>query len=142
MCGCGSQKSKLENYVTNYDEVITIIQDEFKDTNLKIKDGEQQSDEATMKQFGSGFWLLSVNDVVVSVRCEDHIACYVSYKTSTLGNPIIIYTPTYDQTRHQQNNQQNTNATEIINGGFSGYNPDTPVETVGTTADVPVVDGQ
>lgn len=121
MCGCGNSKSKLEDYITNYDEVIAIIQDEFKDTNLKIKDGEQQPDEATMKQFGSGFWLLAVNDVVVSVRCEDHIACYVSYKTSTLGSPIIIYTPTYEQTRQQQLGQKsvdavNDNVGEVIDG--------------------------
>ena len=119
LCGCSNNKSKLEDYITNYEEVIAIIQDEFNDTNLKIQDEEHQSDEATMKQFGSGFWLLSVNDITVSVRCEDHIAYYVSYKTSTLGSPILIYTPTGEQLQQETMSigQQGVNivATEVNN---------------------------
>ena len=155
VCGCGSQKSKLENYVTNYDEVVTLIQKQFGSDKVTITDWKPDKehrdagwqniidkDMKSIEQFGNGKWYLLVNDINVDVNIQDHIATSIVYNNGT--SVVIVNTPTYEQIRQQQIKTFDVvdySNSETITG-FDGYHPDAPVETVGTTADIPVVDGQ
>lgn len=77
LCAC-SNKSKLAKYVTNYDEVVTKLEEDF-NSKVKIRDNEQQNSIQTLEQFGNGTYYIFVNDILVTVLCEDHIATGYTY---------------------------------------------------------------
>lgn len=69
---------QLPQYITNYNEVETIIKDEFNSNQLEIvEDIMNDNDLASIKEFGTGYYKLLVNGVRVIVYCEDFIALRV-----------------------------------------------------------------
>lgn len=112
LCGC-SPKSKLENYVTNYDEVVTLIQEQFGSDKVTIADWKPDKEhrdagwqddidreKKSIEQFGNGKWYLMVNDINVTVNIENHLATTIVYNN---GSGIVIArTSTYDQQMRQQ----------------------------------------
>jgi len=111
LCSCGcADKSKLENYVTNYDEVVTLLRDSFNDNKIIITDwkldktqkeaGMQKvidQNEQSLKQFGNGTWYLSVNGIQVTVFVRNHIAEMITYYDGSYYN--TKYTKTYEDNR-------------------------------------------
>ena len=109
----------LSEYITNYDEVLTIIQDKFGSDQLSFVENTRSSELATLKQFGSGNYTVLVNDVNVMVCCDDHIACWVGINMGNKND--ITNTPTYDQKRQEQYSVNSVDAVneyvgEVIDG--------------------------
>lgn len=89
---------ELKNYVTNYDEVITIIQQEFSNGIKDVRDSGTYTPEdlGALKEFGTGQYIFYVNDVCVLVRCEYAVAYRVDIDIG--GKWKKINTPTGDST--------------------------------------------
>lgn len=74
-CCCTKEHTELVNYIVNYNEVETIINDRFSDPT--IKDGLDCS--ATVKEFGEGGWELYVNDIRVTLSVKEKTVTMLSY---------------------------------------------------------------
>ena len=86
---------QLSQYITNYNEVETIIKDEFNSNQLKmVEDVMNDNDLASIKEFGTGYYKLLVNDVKVMVYCEDFIALRVYIR---IGNDNKEFTTSTGQ---------------------------------------------
>lgn len=85
------ESSALESYVTNYDEVIVKLQEDFNSDQLTITDSPNQTHTAQLEQFGNGYFYLMVNGISVQVNCRDHIA--LEYRFNNGSRQIVTYTP-------------------------------------------------
>ena len=87
----GWKKAKsLDKYITNYEEVETILCEQFNTTTVSIRqNGDIITDVDTLEQFGNGTYFFTFNDINCSVKCVDHIAQFVYI--DSIG---VIYTPT------------------------------------------------
>lgn len=67
---------EIANYIENYDDVVSIIQQEFNGSIQTVRDyGTKRSeDNASFKQFGNGWYLIYVNEVCVQINCENFVA--------------------------------------------------------------------
>lgn len=93
LCAC-KPKSELSNYITNYDEVMAVIESRF--SNPKIKDGPSQS---TVKEFGEGEWKLYVNDITVRICVHDRVAVTIVYSDGNRTHTVI--TPAGEDWQYQ-----------------------------------------
>lgn len=101
LCGCGGDKAEtsasntsgLEQYVTNSEEVTTILQERFGTNELTYENTTAESDMATLAQFGNGNYDLQVNGVRVIVVCENHIALWVRIFVGPGANSETTFTP-------------------------------------------------
>ena len=89
---------ELSNYISNYDEVVAIIQEQFNNNINSILDKGVPVAEyfASFKQFGNGQYYIYVNDVCVFVTCEDFTATYVNIEM-TGGKWNSFRTPSADR---------------------------------------------
>lgn len=85
-----SDNSALEGYVTNYDEVIAKLQEDFNSDQLTITDSPNQTHTAQLEQFGNGYFYLMVNGISVQVNCRDHLA--LEYRFNNGSRQITTYT--------------------------------------------------
>ena len=84
---------QLPQYITNYNEVETIIKDEFNSSQLEIvEDVMDDNDLASIKEFGTGYYKLLVNNVNVTVYCEDFIALRVYIRIGFNNNEFTTLT--------------------------------------------------
>ena len=89
LCACTKETIQLEKYITNADQVYTILYQYFNTTELTITESDYNEECGTEQYF------FYVNGVSVTITCEDHIAywCFIE----SIGDIQII--PKYDNIR-------------------------------------------
>ena len=91
----GTDVKSLKDVLTNYDEVVEIITQEFGDNPVIEEIGPEYHQTGAFNQFGNGIYYVKVNNVSVSVHCEEFVATEVSYNDGNSGH--MVFTPTYKE---------------------------------------------
>lgn len=114
LCGCGKEP-QLDKYVSNADEVYTVVQDEFGYYNEKAKiyDGEQ-TQLRELDQTGNGYYFLTINGKGADVYCENHIAIWVRFSRG--DKRMVVTTPSGQEYQNKQNTAVSNNVGEVIDG--------------------------
>ena len=72
----------LDTYITNYNDVEDILCEKFNVDSVTLKQRDDIcSDVGTLENFGNGHYQCIVNNVAVTINCQDHIANYVYIDT-------------------------------------------------------------
>ena len=92
-----NSQATLIPYIYNWDEVVTILEQEFGRSNLTITDWTASKDfehyAASIKNFGNGTYYIQVDGSNTTVTVKQHIALKVSIETGKHGKSIE--TPSY-----------------------------------------------
>lgn len=110
MCSCNKEsKSELEKYITNYDEVVEALGEQFGAKELTIIDYELtdaekktgfqnmvDSSKNSIIENGTGNWYLSVNGIMVTVTVSNKLATCVIHANENFV-AIVNYTRSYQE---------------------------------------------
>ena len=107
-CTGKSAKNTLSQYITNYDEVNTILCEELNATEIKTSQSNNfTSDINTLEAFGNGNYWITANDIDFGVHCENHIATIIEYNNGAVIK--TIRTPTYEKMKKEEMEKQDNN---------------------------------
>ena len=110
MCSCNKEnRSELEKYITNYDEVVAALGEQFGTEELTILDYELtdaekeagfqsmvDSSKNSIIENGTGNWYLSVNGIMVTVTVSNKLAtCVIHADENSVA--IVNYTKSYQE---------------------------------------------
>ena len=89
----------LSKYIKNWDEVITILKQEFGRSDFSITEYKASKDfereEASIRNFGNGTYYILVDGSEVHIRVKQHIALMVSIRTGESSSFKAVQTPSY-----------------------------------------------